>query len=257
MGRLRELEPGVLIATADFGTSTTTVLTGQRGECVLVDPGISVEDLTALAADLNDAGLRPVAGFSTHPHWDHLLWSRELGGVPRYGAPAAVALLADERQGMEDMLQLLVPGHDLTQVGRLTPLPGDRLPWDGPDTVLTVHDAHAPGHAAVFLPESGVLLVGDMLSDIEIPILDTVADEPLRDYQAGLDALAAIAGVRWVVPGHGQPGDAAEFRRRADADQRYLDRLAAGEPFDDPRCTADWMRKLHDEQLRVVAGRPG
>jgi hypothetical protein len=28
-----------------------------------------------------------VAGFSTHPHWDHLLWHPRLGDVPRYATP--------------------------------------------------------------------------------------------------------------------------------------------------------------------------
>ena len=53
----------------------------------------------------------------------------------------------------------------------------------------------------------------------------------------GLRRLAAVPGVRWLVPGHGHVAGAAEFRRRLDADARYLDLLAAGEPFDDPRCT--------------------
>ena len=38
-----------------------------------------------------------------------------------------------------------------------------------------MHDGHAPGHGAVFLPESGVLIAGDMCSDVEIPLLDTDA----------------------------------------------------------------------------------
>jgi hypothetical protein len=38
-----------------------------------------------------------------------------------------------------------------------------------------------------------------------------------------------------------------------DADARYLDLLAAGEPFDDPRCTQPWLRYWHRQQLRRVA----
>ncbi len=64
-----------------------------------------------------------------------------------------------------------------------------------------------------------------------------------------------MSGVRWLVPGHGHIGEAAEFRRRVAADSRYLDRLAAGRPFDDPRCnTAEWIRNWHSNQLRAVAG---
>jgi hypothetical protein len=52
-------------------------------------------------------------------------------------------------------------------------------------------------------------------------------------------------------------GRSSEFRRRLDADTRYLDLLAAGEPFSDPRCTLQWLRDWHEHQLRSVAGLGG
>jgi hydroxyacylglutathione hydrolase len=72
-----------------------------------------------------------------------------------------------------------------------------------------VHDAHTPGHGAVVIPDVGVLVADDMLSDVEIPILETVADDPLGGYRTGLRRLVAVPGVRWVAPGHGHVGDAA------------------------------------------------
>ena len=90
MERLRELAPGVLVATAESYTTTSTAITTGDGGCLVIDPAVSVAEVAALAADLAGAGLTPRAGFATHPHWDHLLWSRDLGDVPRYAAPAAV-----------------------------------------------------------------------------------------------------------------------------------------------------------------------
>jgi hydroxyacylglutathione hydrolase len=218
----------------------------------VIDPAVSVANLAALVADLRDAGLRPVAGFATHPHWDHVLWSRELGDVPRYAAPAAVRITQTERPGMVAELDKTAPGHDMELFGQLDPLPADAslLPWDGPEVQVIVHNGHAPGHGALFVPHAGVLVAGDMLSDIEIPLLDLLAADPLGDYRAGLGRLAAVPGVRWLVPGHGHIADAGEFRRRLDADYRYLDRLVAGEPFDDSRCTAGWLRDWHVQQSR-------
>jgi hypothetical protein len=87
-----------------------------------------------------------------------------------------------------------------------------------------------------------------------MPILDTAAADPLGDYRTGLRLLAAVDGVRWLVPGHGHVGDPAEFRRRVRSDMGYLDLLEAGEPFDDPRTgTAEWLRAWHDEQRQVIA----
>lgn len=256
MQRLTELVPGVLVATAKFAMTTSTVVTAGDGGCLVIDPGVSVAEVATLAADLAGAGLRPRAGFATHPHWDHMLWSRDLGDVPRYAPPRAVTIAETDRSRLVDSLQEDAPGHDLELFGRLVPLPLDgQVPWDGPAAHVVMHHGHSPGHGAVFLPESGVLVAGDMLSDMEIPLLDTWEADPLGDYRAGLAQLAALPGVRWVVPGHGHVGDAAEFQRRLAADSRYLDLLAAGQPFGDPRLAAaeDWQVQHHAHQLRCIA----
>ena len=122
-----------------------------------------------------------------------------------------------------------VPGQDLELVGRMRSLDASAIPWDGPEARLIVHDGHAPGHGAVFLPESGVLIAGDMCSDVEIPLLDTDAADPLGDYRTGMERLASVPGVRQVVPGHGHIGDAAELRRRLALDAAYLDAVSAGQ----------------------------
>jgi glyoxylase-like metal-dependent hydrolase (beta-lactamase superfamily II) len=166
-----------------------------------------------------------------------------------------VRLVEQDRDEIVSYVRDSVPGHDLEVLGRLVPLPAgsDRIPWDGPAAQVIVHDGHAPGHAAVFLPQAGVLLAGDMLSDVEIPLPDLLAADPFGDYLAGLDRLAAVPGVRWLVPGHGHIADAGEFRRRLGSDYRYLDLLVAGEPFDDSRAAAGWLRDRHAEHVRRYA----
>ena len=259
MGRLTEIAPGVLVATSSYAMTTTTVVAGSPGSgtCLLIDPAVTVADLTALADELGSLGLRPVVAWSTHPHWDHVMWSRELGDAPRYAAPAAVDVAETERDGILDEVRRAAPDVDLSLVGRLRVLDAAAIPWDGPTAQLIVHNGHAPGHGAVFLPDSGVLIAGDMCSDMEIPLLNTVAADPLGDYRTGLERLASVPGVRQVVPGHGHVGDDDELRRRLALDSAYLDAVAIGEPFGDPRLTeesAEWMRVTHDEQVRYFQG---
>jgi hydroxyacylglutathione hydrolase len=255
MRELTEVAPGVLVATARQYTTTSTVLTGAKGSCLVVDPAITAADVLDLAAELAARGLRPVAGWSTHPHWDHVLWSRELGDVPRYSTPRAAQVATLERAGLIEGVTESAPGHDLDLVGRLTPLDGNRVPWDGPAVMVLEHDAHELGHGAIFLPDTDTLLAGDMLSDVEIPLLRTDDPDPLGSYRAGLEMLAALEVVRTVVPGHGHVGDSIEFRRRVDADRRYLDALerglaAAGE---DDRIGDGWLRAEHDRQFALVS----
>ena len=254
MGRLTEIAPGVLVATSSYALTTTTVIVGAAGsgECLLIDPAVTVADLAALAGSLRELGLRPTVAWSTHPHWDHVLWSYSLGDAPRYAAPAAVTIAETQRDAIIDGAENSAPGHDLSLIGRLQALDAPVIPWDGPAARLIVHDGHAPGHGAVFLPDRGVLVAGDMCSDVEIPLLDTLAADPLGDYRTGMERLASVPGVRQVVPGHGHVGDVGELRRRLTLDAFYLDAVAAGKPADDPRLAngADWMLVTHKEQVR-------
>jgi hydroxyacylglutathione hydrolase len=250
-----EVAPGVFVATASQYTTTTTIVAGAGGGCLLVDPAVSVADLAALAGWLDGRGLRPVAGWSTHPHWDHLLWSAALGEAPRYATPRAVEWAERERPGLVDALQASAPGHDLAEFARLQPLPGGEIRWPGPRAVVWPHDAHAPGHGALFLPESGVLIAGDMLSDIEIPLPDLDSGDPFGDYRAGLALLADVPRVRVVVPGHGHVGDGRESRRRVAADLAYLDAVEAGTDLPDARLTEDWLRADHARALASARGR--
>ena len=100
MQRFREIAPGVLVATSQLLTCTSTAVLADDGGCLVIDPAVSAADLAALAADLDGAGLRARIGFATHPHRDHVLWSRDLGDVARYAAPRAVAAAEAEREAM-------------------------------------------------------------------------------------------------------------------------------------------------------------
>jgi glyoxylase-like metal-dependent hydrolase (beta-lactamase superfamily II) len=83
----------VLIHESGFCQSNAVVVQGRAG-VLLVDPGIQGSEMACLANDLSGSGQTVVAGFSTHPHWDHLLWDARFGSAPRYGtARCAAAIL--------------------------------------------------------------------------------------------------------------------------------------------------------------------
>ena len=250
-----EVAPGVFVFTSALYTTTTTVIAGADGGCLVVDPAIRPADLAAQARWFSGRGLRPVAGWSTHPHWDHVLWSAGLGAdVPRYATPAAAAVAAARRDALAAAAEAEAPGHDQVLCGRLIAWSGEEIPWDGPAARIVAHDAHAPGHGALFLPSAGVLIAGDMCSDIEIPLVDQESGDPFGMYRAGLERLAALGGVGVVVPGHGHAGDGTAFRARIAADFRYLNAVAAGEPVADPRLDKEWLRQEHARQV-VLAQR--
>lgn len=254
---LTEVAPGIFVHQSSFALTNATVIAGEKHQALVVDPGVTVAELAELAKAVAARGLQVSAGFATHPHWDHVLWSRELGDAPRFAAPGAVHITQTERPRMLEMLEMLersASGHDLTRFGQLTPLPAGAaaVPWAGPTAATLTHNGHAPGHTALFLPDSGVLLAGDMLSDVEVPLLDLAEPSPLADYRRGLERLAALEGVRVIIPGHGGLGDGGEFLRRVDADRRYLDDLERGREIRDERLAGapDWLRQSHAAQVQ-------
>ena len=200
-----EVAPGVFVATAELYVTTTTVVAGADGGCLVIDPAVTVAELDdARRRGCRPRGLRPVAGWSTHPHWDHVLWSSSLGDdVDRYATPRAVEVAARELPGLVSGMEEAAPGHDLALFARLAPLAEPEIPWRGPRATVLAHDAHAPGHGAVFLPDTGVLVAGDMCSDTEIPLLgmESAETDPFGRYRHGLGVLADVPGVRVVVPG--------------------------------------------------------
>ena len=81
-------------------------------------------------------------------------------------------------------------GIPLELVGLLTPLPADGGSMPGE---ILEHHAHAIGHAAVLLANRGVLLAGDMLSDVLIPLLDPRRPDQFGAYETALHRLGEAA----------------------------------------------------------------
>jgi glyoxylase-like metal-dependent hydrolase (beta-lactamase superfamily II) len=146
-------------------------------------------------------------------------------------------------------------GIPLELIGLLTPLPADGGPLPGE---IVEHEAHAVGHAAVLLADRGVLLAGDMLSDVLIPLLDPRRPGQVGAYETALDRLGEAAGnVEVLVPGHGAVAQGPGVAARLDADRAYLEALQRGEEPVDPRLDQDWLSGPHQsnrEQARLSAG---
>jgi len=269
---LRQVTEGVQVHESEFVQSNAIVVDGRAG-VLLIDAGVQDHEMACLANDLSRTGRTVVAGFSTHPDWDHLLWHAQLGAAPRYGTARCAAAVRQELSDPGAKARItahLEPTGIAEQVpldlyGLITALPADtaRIPWDGPHVRIIEHQAHAPGHAALFIEERGVLVAGDMLSDVLIPMLDLNGTaDPIEDYLAALRLLEGVAGdVDVVVPGHGAVGGADQVRARIERDRAYVLALRAGRLPSDPRVGPsarpgwEWVSDVHDGQAQRLAPR--
>ncbi|SES47311.1 Glyoxylase, beta-lactamase superfamily II [Actinokineospora terrae] len=245
--------------------SNAVVVQGRAG-VLLVDPGVLGAELDCIAEDLREWGQSVVAGFATHPHWDHLLWHAAFGDVPRYGTARCAAVVRERLSdaGAKARVATMIPADIVEQVpldllGNITALPADaaRIPWDGPEVRIVEHRAHACGHAALVVGD--VLVAGDMLSDILIPMLDANSPtDPVDDYLTALGLLESTAAAT-VIPGHGSVSD--QVQARIDLDRAYATALRDPAPVVDPRISPSaafgqgWLPALHDRQLQSLAAR--
>jgi glyoxylase-like metal-dependent hydrolase (beta-lactamase superfamily II) len=267
---LRRVAEGVLIHESQFMQSNAVVVQGRAG-VLLIDPGVQGHEMSCLANDVRELGQPVVAGFSTHPHWDHLLWHARLGAAPRYGTASCAAAVRDQLSaaGAKDRVAALIPPDIVDQVpldllGLITGLRAEteQIPWDGPRVRIIEHQAHAPGHAALLIEERGVLVAGDMLSDVLIPMLDlNDTADPIEDYLAALRLLEGAAdNVEVFVPGHGSIGGADQVHPRIDQDRAYVHALRDGDVLSDPRLGPsaygkDFLPGVHARQLQRLARR--
>ena len=251
---LNRVADGVWVRQSEWVWSNSIAVRGDEG-LILVDPGISGDDLDQLADDLDRLDMPVVAGFSTHPHWDHLLWHPRFGDAPRYATSHNVRRASEARELAQKMAEQSAPGIPLELIGLLTPLPAGGGPVPGE---IIEHSGHAVGHAAVLLADRGVLLAGDMLSDVLIPLLDPRQPDQLDAYATALDRLGEAARrVDVVVPGHGAVATGPEVAARLAADRAYLDALRRGEDPIDARLEQDWLAGPHESNVQLARSASG
>ena len=128
---------------------------------------------------------------------------------------------------------------------------------------VLIHESEFCQSNAVVVHGRGVLVAGDMLSDVLIPMLDlTDTADPIEDYLAALRLLEGVAGdVDVLVPGHGSVGVADQVHARIDQDRAYVDAVRDAHVPGDPRVGPlakdgwDWVAGVHERQLQRLARR--
>jgi glyoxylase-like metal-dependent hydrolase (beta-lactamase superfamily II) len=117
-----------------------------------------------------------------------------------------------------------------------------------------------PSGPSLLIEERGVLVAGDMLSDVLIPMLNLMgAADPIEDYLAALRLLEGVADdVAVVIPGHGSVGGADQVKARVDQDRAYMQALRDAQVPSDPRVGPsakagwEWVAGVHERQLQQL-----
>lgn len=226
-----EVDRGILVRQSRAYAMNSVVLTDPE-HTLIVDPGVLPSELDDLARETARHFTEAHTLIFTHGDWDHVLgrpwWPRaatlahdrfaeEIRRKSASIRSEAEAQAAREGESWERGFDPFVPDEAVSGL-RFTKLG----PWR-----VVFRDAfgHSPSMLTIHLPERRLLIAADLLSDIEIPMIED-SWQAYRRTLAELEPLAAHGAIETVIPGHGSIArDAGEVMRRLRKDLDYLDEL--------------------------------
>jgi glyoxylase-like metal-dependent hydrolase (beta-lactamase superfamily II) len=221
-------EDVVVAVSRVFATACVAVRSGD--EALVIDSPVYPDELDMLPTVLAQARFEVRGLLATHGDWDHLLGRLAFPGAALGVAETTAARLRAEPGDPQRKLRAFDDEHYVERPGSLglgqvepLPVPG-KLEIGEQEAELHPADGHTQDGMAIWLPWTSVLIPGDFLSPVEIPMLS--AGGSLSAYRATLRRLEPLverAGM--VVPGHGGPIDGVRAAAILREDLAYLDAL--------------------------------
>lgn len=185
-----------------FGENTY-VLYDETGECVIVDAGcFNEQEEKTLEAFITKNNLRPVMAVNTHGHVDHICGVDFV--VRRWEIPFAIHS-ADKPVLDTAPVYGMNMGFDIDSAPLIDIDLADKKEIQlGNNTIRVIHTpGHSPGHVVLHVPESGLLITGDLLFKESIGRTDL----PGGDYPSIMDSIInrviPLGGATQIFPGHG------------------------------------------------------
>ncbi len=221
------LHADVLVATsAIWQTNCTVVRAGE--ESFLLDSPILPDELQALPALVEQAGFPAPSGLlATHGDWDHLLGRLAFPDLALGCAESTAARMQAAPGEAQRELRAFDEEHFIERDRPLALGAIQALPVPGScgigERELVLHPAsgHTGDGIAILIEWAGVLLSGDYLSPVELPVLG-----PGGTAEAYTDTLRRlrplVERVEHVVPGHGRVLDRERALSILDEDLAYV-----------------------------------
>jgi glyoxylase-like metal-dependent hydrolase (beta-lactamase superfamily II) len=254
--RVVSLHPDVLLATSAIW-QTNCVIVRSGDEAFAIDSPVLPEEIDSLPAVIEQARFpQPVGLLATHADWDHLLGRL---AFPEAALGCATSTAERMRAAPGEAQRELRAFDDEHYLTRPSPLAlGSVQGLDVPGACeigpheLALHPAegHMADGMAIWAPWTGVLVVGDYVSTVEIPVLGEGGS--LDAYAATLKRLRPlVAEAKFVVPGHGPVLGSEPALTVLGEDLAYLEALrarGAGAELPEGRRSKA-QRAIHGENL--------
>lgn len=254
--RAVSISPDALVVTSGFW-QTNAIALRAGDEAMLIDSPYLPDELDALPSLLAGAGFEPDGLIATHADFDHLLGRLAFPGMTLGLAESSVERMHRSPGEAQRALRRYDDEFYVTRPAPLALGQVQALPVPGHvelgDRELELHPAegHTDDGMVLFDRAQGLLIVGDYLSDVEIPWIHG----SLAEYRATLARLAGLVEeATTVVPGHGAAHDRETTLRLLDEDVDYLDALERGEQKLPEGRDTKAQRGIHAQNVERVHG---
>jgi glyoxylase-like metal-dependent hydrolase (beta-lactamase superfamily II) len=202
-------------------------------ETFVIDSPVLPEELEILPALLEQSRFPAPHGLlATHADWDHLLGRLAFPDATLGCATTTAERMRSTPGDPQRELRSFDEEHYVKRAGPLALGSIQALDVPGSCEIgsreLALHpaDGHTGDGMAIWINWAGVLVVGDYLSTVEIPVLG--GDGSIGAYLATLEQLRPLVlAAEHVVPGHGPVLDSARASSILDEDVAYLNDLRA------------------------------
>jgi glyoxylase-like metal-dependent hydrolase (beta-lactamase superfamily II) len=220
------------------------------------------DELEALGALAAQAEFPVVGLLTTHADWDHLLGSYAFPEAPLGAAESTAARMISapgeaqrELREFDEEMYVVRPRPLSLPGAQQLPVPGH---VDVGERSLELHPTggHTVDGMALWAPWAGVLITGDYLSPVEIPMISESGS--VSQYLSTLRVLEPlVAEATHVVPGHGGPVEGERALAILREDRAYLEALdaqGADAPLPLARRTGS-QRSVHAKNVARITPR--
>jgi len=242
-------EDALVVESSVWRTTCTVLRSGD--ECFVVDSPVLPEELELLPGLLEQAGFAFSGLLATHGDWDHLLGRLAFPGAAIAVAETTAARLRADPGGAQRSLREFDERFYLERAAPLSlgqvealAVPG-YCELGGHELELHPADGHTVDGMAVWAPWLAILVCGDYLSPIEIPMPEAGIDAYLATL-ARLEHLVEQA--THVIPGHGSAMGCDQALTVLAEDRLYLTTLLDGGEAAVPKGRRDTAR-IHSANI--------
>ncbi len=256
--------PDVLVVRSAVWQTNCVIVRGPAAsgeEVFVIDSPVLPDELTLLAGLPEQVGFAPPSALiATHADWDHLLGRLAFPDLELGLAESSLERLRAHPGSAQRELRAFDEEHYVERERPLAlgtpqglPVPG-RCEIGGRELELHPAAGHTADGTAIWVPWAGVLMAGDYLARVELPVLGE-GGSPAA-YLATLERLRElVARAAHVVPGHGPVLGNAEALALLDEDALYLQALlerGAAAPLPEGRRTRT-QRRVHAQNVTAVS----